>query len=155
MTIAYSSRAIAASAVVAVLMIPSSWAAEAVKAGAQDQQMQMNAVAEAVRAVLPVEDAVKSYRLTHDGFPASNAEAGLPSPPQFASNSVKTIAIAADGIIDISLTAASGVDDGVIRFRPEFAPQSGGGDVHWTCASDSYANIGDLTGGTCSHTKLP
>jgi hypothetical protein len=133
----------------------SSLAAEPISAGAADTQMQMNAVAEAMQSVAPVEQAVRSYRLSHDGFPASNAEAGVPPPSQFAGNSVKTVAVGPDGIIDVTLTAASGIDGGVVRFHPEFAPQSGGGDVHWTCASASYANIGDLTGGTCEHTQLP
>ncbi|HEY2396092.1 MAG TPA: pilin [Rudaea sp.] len=133
----------------------SSWAAEPITAGAADMQTQMNAVAEALQSVGPVEQAIRSYRLSHDGFPASNAEAGLVPPSLFASNSVKTLAIGPDGIIDVTLTAASGIDGGVVRFHPEFAPQSGGGDVHWTCASASYANIGDLTGGTCEHTQLP
>jgi len=154
MTTTFFSRAVATYAVVA-LMIPSSWAAEPVTAGAQDQQMQMNAVAEALQAVGPVEQAIQSYRLTHDGFPASNAEAGVGPATRFASNSVRSVAVGPDGVIDVSLTAASGVDGGVIRFHPEFAAQSGGGDVHWTCASASYANIGDLTGGTCEHTTQP
>jgi hypothetical protein len=130
-------------------------AAEPVKAGALDTQTQMNAVTEALQAVAPVEEAVKRYRLSHDGFPASNAEAGVAPPVQFASNSVHTITVGPDGVIDVSMTAASGVDAGVIRFRPDYAPQSGGGDVHWSCASASFANIGDLTGGNCEHTKMP
>jgi hypothetical protein len=133
----------------------STTAAEPAKAGASDVDMQKNAVAEAVQAVMPVEQAVRSYRLTHDGFPASNAEAAVAAPASFASNSVKGVMIGPEGVIDVSLTAASGVDGGVIRFHPEFAPQSGGGDVHWTCASASYASIGDLTGGTCEYTTQP
>ena len=140
-----------------LLVLPATWcsAAEPVKAGALDTQTQMNAVTEALHAVAPVEEAVKRYRLGHDGFPASNTEAGVAPPAQFASNSVRTISVGAEGVIDVALTAASGVDGGVMRFRPDYAPQSGGGDVHWSCASESFANIGDLTGGNCEHTKLP
>lgn len=145
----------ALAAVIVALPVLSAVAAEPVKAGALDTQMQMNAVGEALQAVAPVEEAVKRYRLTHDGFPATNVEAGVGAPALFASNSVRSIAVGGDGIIDVTLTAASGVDNGVIRFHPEFAAQSGGGDVHWTCASASYANIGDLTGGTCEHTTQP
>ena len=130
-------------------------AAEPVKAGALDTQTQMNAVGEAMQAVGPVEEAVKRYRLTHDGFPVTNVEAGVGAPPLFASNSVRSVAVGGDGIIDVTLTAASGVDGGVIRFHPAYAQQSGGGDVHWTCASASYANIGDLTGGACEHSTQP
>jgi hypothetical protein len=145
----------AAGAFCAAAAAASPWAAEAIAAGQADMQMQMNAVAEAMQSVAPVEQAIRSYRLSHDGFPASNAEAGVAPPSQFASNSVRSVAVGPDGIIDVRLTAASGVDGGVVRFHPEYSPQSGGGDVHWTCASASYANIGDLTGGACEHTELP
>lgn len=147
-------RSLALGAAVA-FFASSSPAAEPVKAGALDTQTQMNAVTEALQAVGPVKEAVKRYRLAHDGFPASNAEAGVPPPAQFASNSVRTITVGPDGVIDVTLTAASGLDGGLIRFHPDYAPQSGGGDVHWSCASETYANIGDLTGGNCEHTKMP
>jgi hypothetical protein len=81
--------------------------------------------------------------------------AGVPAPERFASNSVKRLAIGPDGVIDVMLTAASGVDGGMIRFHPDYTPQSGGGDVHWTCASADYSNIGDLTGGVCKYTNQP
>ena len=145
----------ALAAVILALPVVPAVADEPAKAGALDTQTQMNAVGEALQAVAPVEDAVKRYRLTHDAFPATNVEAGVGAPPLFASNSVRSIAVGGDGVIDVTLTAASGVDNGVIRFHPEFAAQSGGGDVHWTCASASYANIGDLTGGACEHTTQP
>jgi hypothetical protein len=145
----------AAGLIGAFVLAQAAAAAAPVKVGASDTQLQMNAVAEAMQIVLPVEQVVARYRLSHEGFPASNAEAGVPPPMRFASNTVKGVAIGPDGVIDVVLNAASGVDDGVIRFHPEYAPQSGGGDVHWTCASASYANIGDLTGGTCEHTSQP
>jgi len=96
----------------ALLPVSLCLAAEPVKAGALDTQTQMNAVTEALQAVGPVEEAVKRYRLAHDGFPASNAEAGVPLPAQFASNSVHTITVGPDGVIDVTLTAASGLDGG-------------------------------------------
>jgi hypothetical protein len=120
-----------------------------------DLQRRMQVVAEALKEVGPVKQAVQSYRLSHEDFPASNAEARLLGPLAFASNSVRTITIGAEGVVDVSLTSASGVDGGIIRFRPDYAPQSGGGDVHWTCASASYADIADLTGGLCEHTTQP
>lgn len=143
------------SLIVVLAACASAQAALPTKTSELDTQTQMNAVAEALQPVAQVEELVASYRLAHDDFPASNAEAGVKAPPQFASNTVKRIAIRPGGIIDVTLTAASGVDDGVVRFRPEYVPQSGGGDVHWTCASASYANIGDLTGGSCEHTTQP
>lgn len=133
----------------------SAQAALPTKTSELDTQTQMKAIAEALQPVAQIEQLVASYRMAHDDFPASNAEAGVKAPPTFASNTVKGVAIGPGGIIDVTLTAASGVDDGVIRFRPEYVPQSGAGDVHWTCASASFANIGDLTGGSCEHTTQP
>jgi hypothetical protein len=120
-----------------------------------DPDAQMSVVGEAMQAVLIVQQAVASYRASHGGFPASNEQAGLPAPGQFATNSVKRVVIGSDGVIDVMLTAASGVDGGVIRFHPRYAAESGGGNVHWTCASGSYSNIGDLTGGVCEYTNQP
>lgn len=120
-----------------------------------DTQAQANAVADALQSVAAVKQAVAGFRVTHDAFPGSNAEAGVKAPAMYASNTVKGVSVGPGGIIDLQLTAASGVDDGVIRFRPDFVPQSGAGDVHWVCTSASYVNVSDLTGGTCEHTSQP
>ena len=84
-------------------------AAAPIKAGALDTQTQANAVAEALQSVVKVQGAVADYRKTHDGFPANNAEAGVAAPVMYASNAVKGVAVGPDGIIDVTLTAASGV----------------------------------------------
>jgi hypothetical protein len=141
--------------VAALAFAPFPAPAAPVRTGAADTEAHSNAVAEALEAVIPVERAINSYRMSHEGFPTSNAEAAVPTPAQFANNSVSRIDVGADGVIAVSLTAVSGVDGGVILFHPEYVPQSGGGDVHWTCASASYANIGDLTRGACAHTSQP
>ena len=140
-----------------VALAASGWvhAALPTKTSELDTQTQIKAVSEALQPVTQIEQVVASYRLSHDDFPATNAEAGVKPPLAFASNTVKGVTIGPGGVIDVTLTAASGVDDGVIRFRPEFIAQSGAGDVHWTCSSASYANIGDLTGGSCEHTSQP
>ena len=142
-------------ALAAVLVAGIAHGAEPIKASASDVQTQTNAVGTAMKMVAPVQETVAAYRRSHDGFPSSNTEAGIQPAPAFASDTVKRVDIGPDGVIDVTLTAASGVDDGKIRFRPEFLAQSGGGDVHWTCISDSIANIGDLTLGACEHTTLP
>src|SRR5262245_31879222 len=84
-------------------------------AGELDTQAQANAVGNALQSVVAVKEAVASYRVTHDDFPGSNAEAGVMAPTMFASNTVKGVSVGPGGIIDLRLTAASGVDDGVIR----------------------------------------
>lgn len=133
----------------------SAQAALPAKTSELDTQTQSMVIAEAMQSVAKVQPLVASYRLTHEDFPSSNAEAGIKPPAMFASNSVKGLAIGPGGVIDLTLTAASGVDDGLIRFRPAYAPQSGAGDFSWTCASASFTNIGDLTGGNCEHTSQP
>jgi hypothetical protein len=135
----------AAVALVAIASMPA-------RATVVDEQAQMSAVRDALQVVSPMQNAIADYRRTHDAFPASNVQAGIPA-ALYANGALKAVAIGPDGTIDVTLTALSGVDDGTIRLVPEFAEQSGGGDVRWTCTSPSYSNIGDLTGGVCEYSK--
>lgn len=146
------------SAAVAIAIVGASIAAsgaEPRKVGASDIPAQTRAIGEAIASIASTKQAVAQYRLNHDGFPASNAEAGVRPASAFASDTVKSVSIGAEGVIDTTLTALSGVDDGVIRFRPTLAPESDQGQVQWVCTSASYADISDLTTGTCTHTNQP
>jgi len=129
--------------------------AEPRKVGASDTAAQTRAIGDAIASIAYTKQAVTKYRLNHDGFPASNAEAGISPAAAFASDTVKSVSIGAEGVIDITLTALSGVDDGIIRFRPTLAPESDHGQVQWACTSASYADISDLTTGTCTYTNQP
>jgi len=138
------------------LAASTAYSADAIKADASDVATQTRVIAEALKIATPVKTVVAKYRLTHDGFPANNAEAGILEPELFAGDYVKQVSIGPDGVVGVTLTAASGVDDGVIQLRPTLARGSGQmDDITWKCSSASFANIGDLTQGTCEYSKVP
>lgn len=60
-----------------------------------------------------------------------------------------------DGVIEITLTASSGVDDGIIRLTPKPSPIKDENSLEWTCASASFSTISDATGGVCEYTNQP
>jgi len=103
----------------------------------------------------PIKTQVEEYRRHHDNFPASNAEASLGPPASYAGPDVRQIAIDHDGIIQITLTASSGVDSGVIVLTPKLPKNTDDYVVEWKCASPSYSTISDATLGLCEYTKVP
>ncbi len=58
-------------------------------------------------------------------------------------------------MIQVTLTADSGVDDGAIILTPALSPQTDLNQVDWTCTSPSYAQISDITNSICNYSKLP
>jgi hypothetical protein len=130
------------------------WAADA-KPSAADNQAHAKAINEAIAGVTSVKDAVANYRLHHDAFPLSNAEAGVLPPAAFASSALKRVEVGKNGMIEATLTAESGVNDGVIRFVPAMSPQTDLNQVDWTCSTPSYSNISDITNSLCTYGKNP
>jgi hypothetical protein len=128
------------------------WAAET-KPSAADNQAHAKAITDAIAAVTSVKDAVANYRLHHDAFPVSNAEAGVLPPAAFASSALKRVEVGKNGMIEATLTAESGVDDGVIRFVPAKAPQTDLNQIDWTCTTPSYSTISDIS--NCTYGKNP
>jgi hypothetical protein len=132
----------------------SAWAAET-KPSAADNQAHSKAINDAIAGVSSVKDAVTNYRLHHDAFPVSNAEAGVLPPAAFASSVLKRIEVGKNGMIEATLTADSGVNDGVIRFVPAMSPQTDLNQVDWTCTTPSYSTISDITNSLCTYGKNP
>jgi Pilin (bacterial filament) len=130
------------------------WAAET-KPSAADNQAHAKAINEAIASVTPVKDAVANYRLHHDAFPISNAEAGVLPPAAFASSALKRVEVGKNGMVEATLTAESGVDDGVIRFVPAKSPQTDLNQIDWTCTTPSYSTISDITNSLCTYGKNP
>ena len=120
-----------------------------------DVQTHNRVIGQSLAAVAPVKTTVEAYRLRAKRFPASNAEAGLNLPEAYGNYDIKSIAITADGVIDMTLTATSGVDGGVIRFTPTATGSPESPTIEWRCASASYSTIVDATGGLCEHTNQP
>ncbi|HZP66510.1 MAG TPA: pilin [Rudaea sp.] len=120
-----------------------------------DAQMHAVAIANALSAAAKVQAAVIAYRQHHKEFPSSNQEAAIKPPAAFMTADVKGITVRDAGVVEVTLTGSSGVDDGSIVLTPTLANDPDSLKIDWTCASPSYATIADITGGVCEYTKQP
>jgi len=130
-------------------------AATVEKPSAADAQLHHAAINQALTTAAPFKSAVESYRRHHDDFPASNLEAGLQAPDMYRNPDVRQVAIDRGGVINVTLTASSGVDGGVIVLTPSLPKNSDDYAVAWKCATASYSDVSDATGGLCEYTKVP
>jgi hypothetical protein len=138
-----------------VVAIGAGVAAAAEKPSAADVQLHHAAINQALKTAAPFKEAVESYRRHHDDFPASNLEAGLQPPEMYRNPDVRQVAIAHGGVINVTLTASSGVDNGVIVLTPNMPKNSDDFVVEWKCASANYSDVSDATLGLCEYTKVP
>ena len=122
---------------------------------ATDVQRHHTAINQALTTAAPFKTAVESYRRHHDDFPASNVQAGLQPPDMYKNPDVRQVAIDRDGVINITLTASSGVDGGVIVLTPNMPKNSDDFAVEWKCTTASYSDASDATLGLCEYTKVP
>jgi hypothetical protein len=120
-----------------------------------DVQRHHAAINQALNTAAPFKAAVESYRRHHDDFPASNLEAGLQPPNMYRNPDVRQVAIDRGGTINVTLTASSGVDGGVILLTPKMPKNSDDFAAEWKCTTASYSDISDATGGLCEYTKVP
>lgn len=132
-----------------------SLAGAAVMPSAADAQAHQHAIANALGLAAQVQARVLDYRQRNNAFPGSNAEAMINPSEQIASADVKSISVRGAGVVEVTLTGTSGVDDGVIVLTPATPKTADDGNVEWHCASASYATISDMTGGRCVYSKLP
>jgi len=122
---------------------------------AADVQLHHTAINQALSTAAPFKAAVESYRRHHDDFPASNLDAGLQPADMYRNPDVRQVAINPGGVIDIMLTASSGVDGGVIVLTPKMPKNSDDFAVEWKCTTASYSDASDATLGLCEYTKVP
>jgi hypothetical protein len=122
---------------------------------ATDVQRHHLAINKALTTAAPFKESVESYRRHHDDFPSSNLEAGLQPPDIYKNPDVRQVAIDQHGIINITLTASSGADGGVIVLTPNMPKNSDDFVVEWKCTSANYSDISDATLGLCEYTKVP
>jgi len=127
----------------------------AVMPSGADAQAHQHAIANALAQAAQVQTSVSDYRQRTNAFPANNAEAMLKPPLALASADVKSISVRDAGVIEVTLTASSGVDDGVIVLTPQLPKTANTGPIEWRCVSPSYSTIADMTGGNCEYSKLP
>jgi len=130
-------------------------ATAAVMPSASDAQAHQYAIANALTLAAQVQARVTDYRQRNDGFPSGNAEAAINPPTVIATADVKSISVRDAGVVEVTLTATSGIDDGVIILTPTAAKTSDDRHVEWHCTSPSYSTIADITGGNCEYSKLP
>jgi len=130
-------------------------AAAAETPSAADVQRHHLAINQALNTAAPFKAAVESYRRHHDDFPASNKDAGLQPPEMYKNPDVHQVAIDRGGIINVTLTASSGVDGGVIVLTPNMPKNSDDFAVEWKCTTASYSDASDATLGLCEYTKVP
>ena len=122
---------------------------------AADVQRHHAAINAALTTAAPFKAAVESYRRHHDDFPASNLDAGLQTPDMYRNPDVRQVAIDRGGIINVMLTASSGVDNGIIVLTPKMPKNSDDFAIEWKCTSANYSDVSDATLGLCEYTKVP
>ena len=84
-------------------------------ASASDIQTRHKVISQALAAAARIKAAVAQYYLHNKAFPSSNAELGMNLPAAYRTYDLKSIALNPGGVIDLTLTASSGVDNGVIH----------------------------------------
>ena len=148
-----SRNALMWSMAMALAVAGSAQAIEAPKSSAAEEQARADAIKAALARAAGAKMAVEAFHLAQKKFPASNAEVNLGSPDTYAGGALKRLEIVGDGEVQLVLGPSSGVDDGIIRLRPQPSPRSDENTLEWTCVTPSYAGITDITGGLCSYKK--
>jgi hypothetical protein len=125
------------------------------QSSAADAQAHAQAISNVIARVGSVQGAVADFRRRHNALPGSNQEAGVGPPAAYATPDLKGIAVLPDGVVQATLTATSGVDDGTIVWRPAKSQTHDENDIDWKCASPSYSTISDITFGVCEYSNQP
>lgn len=74
--------------------------------------------------------------------PSSNAEAHLAAPNQLGSQEINSILVSTGGVINVYLTPAVGVTDGIVQFVPAIiTDKQGEKRVRYTCYSPNIPDI--------------
>ena len=74
--------------------------------------------------------------------PSSNAEAHVAAPNQLASQEISSILVSKGGVINVYLTPAVGVTDGIVQLVPKIVTdKSGKKGVQYTCYSPNIPDI--------------
>jgi hypothetical protein len=85
---------------------------------------------------------VANAMLANPTPPASNAEAHLAAPNQLGSAEVGAILVSTGGVINVYLTPAVGVTDGIVQFVPAIiTDKQGEKRVRYTCYSPNIPDI--------------
>jgi Pilin (bacterial filament) len=76
---------------------------------------------------------VAAYYEDKGQWPASNAEAGLRPPAEFATQSVTSLTVSEGGVLTARFNEKSGRKNGLLRFIPSVDQETG---IHWQCSTN-------------------
>lgn len=80
--------------------------------------------------------------LSNPAPPSNNGEAHLAAPNQLASQEISSILVSAGGVINVYLTPAVGVTDGIVQLVPKVVTdKQGKKGVQYTCYSPNIPDI--------------
>jgi Pilin (bacterial filament) len=128
------------------------WAATSSSA---DEQARGFAIGKALAAAADVQARVVDYSRRNNKLPSSNGDLAIADPGVWTSADVKSVAVLDGGVVQVTLTSSSGVDDGTIVLTPTMPKNDATATIEWHCASPSYNTISDITHGSCEYSKLP
>ena len=84
--------------------------------------------------------------------PASNAEAHVAAPNQLSSQEISSILVSKGGVINVYLTPAVGVSDGIVQLVPKIVTDKDGKKgVQYTCYSPNIPDIASAEAGCTYH----
>jgi hypothetical protein len=85
---------------------------------------------------------VANAMLSNPTPPSSNAQAHVAAPNQLASREISSILIGKGGVINVYLTSAVGVTDGIVQLVPKVVTDKNGKKgVQYTCYSPNIPDI--------------
>ncbi len=84
--------------------------------------------------------------------PASNAEAHVAAPNQLSSQEISSILVSKGGVINVYLTPAVGVSDGIVQLVPKIVTDKDGKKgVQYACYSPNIPDIASAEAGCTYH----
>lgn len=85
---------------------------------------------------------VANAMLSNPTPPSSNAEAHVAAPNQLSSQEIRSILVGKDGVINVYLTPAVGVTDGIVQLVPKIVTgKDGKKGVQYACSSPNIPDI--------------
>ena len=85
---------------------------------------------------------VANAMLSNPTPPSSNAAAHVAAPNQLGSQEISSILVGKDGVINVYLTSAVGVTDGIVQLVPKVVTDKNGKkSVQYTCYSPNIPDI--------------
>ncbi|MCI0401855.1 MAG: pilin [Gammaproteobacteria bacterium] len=91
-------------------------------------------VSEALSLASAAKTGVSEWFATNGNFPSTNASVGLPPAASITGNSVRSVAIAAGGVITVTL-GATGLPPDAAGTTLLLTPTNNVGAVQWTCTT--------------------